>query len=115
MRNFKEFIQFEASGGIILFATAILAMVVSNSPLQHYYHELFELPLTVQIGSFKVVKPFLLWINDGLMAVFFLLVGLEIKREMIAGELNSLSKATLPGIAAAGGMIVPALIFILFN
>lgn len=114
-RTFREFIQLESSGGIILFATAVLALIVSNTPLEVYYHALFDMPVTVEVGALKLSKPFLLWVNDGFMSVFFLLVGLEIKREMFEGELSSIKKAILPAMAAIGGMVVPALIYIYFN
>ena len=99
----------------MLFIAAVVAIVISNSPWQHYYDMLFSLPLSVHLGVIKLSKPLLLWINDGLMTIFFLLVGLEIKREMIEGELNRLVKAALPAIAAVGGMVVPALIYFYFN
>lgn len=111
----REFIQLESSGGIVLFAMALLALIIDNSPLHTWYHHLFNTLVMVQFGEFKLAKPFFLWINDGFMAIFFLLVGLEIKREMIEGELNSFSKAILPGIAAVGGMALPALIYVFFN
>lgn len=114
-RNVREFIQLESSGGIVLFFAAVLALIVDNTALHPYYQSLFNTIVAIHIGSVGLSKPFLLWINDGLMAIFFLLVGLEIKREMLVGELNSLSKAVLPAIAAVGGMVVPALIYVGFN
>lgn len=114
-RLFREFIKLEASGGIILFVTAMLALVIDNTNWAGYYESFFNLKLSVSVGLFTLSKPLLLWINDGFMAVFFLLVGLEMKREMIEGELNSLSKAALPGIAAFGGMFFPAIIYLYFN
>ncbi len=111
----REFIQLETSGGIILLATALLAIIFANTPLRFFYEALFDLPVHISIGYLEISKPLLLWVNDGLMTIFFLLVGLEIKREMMDGELNSLAKAALPGLAAVGGMVVPALIFILLN
>ena len=115
VKYFREFIKLETSGGIILFVTAILAIVIDNSPFHHIYQTFFNMPLVLQLGKLQIAKPLLLWINDGFMAVFFMLVGLEIKREMFEGELNTLSKASLPAIAAFGGMLVPALIYIYFN
>ncbi len=114
-KTIRQFIKFETSGGIALFAAAVLALVMSNTPLEFYYHALFNLPMTVGFGVLKISKPLLLWINDGLMAIFFFLVGLEIKRELFEGELNSIKKATLPAMAAVGGMLVPALIYFYFN
>jgi len=115
IRMLREFIKLESSAGIILFLTAVLALIVDNTPLHNLYHSLFNLPLTLKLGEFGISKPLLLWVNDGFMAVFFFLVGLEIKREMLEGELNTLSKAALPGVAAVGGMVVPALIYLLIN
>lgn len=112
---FKEFIKLESSAGIILFATAMLAMIINNTPLAYYYDSFFSTKISLSIGQFQLSKPLLLWINDGFMAVFFLLVGLEIKREMFEGELNSVAKSILPAIAAVGGMLVPALIYVCFN
>lgn len=114
-RTLREFIKLESSAGIILFCAAILALVLDNSPWHEAYQHVLKLPIILELGAFRISKPLLLWINDGFMAVFFLLVGLEVKRELFEGELNSLSKALLPAIAAVGGMVVPALIFVLFN
>ena len=114
-KNFHEFIKLESSGGIVLFVTAVLALIIDNTPWSPYYHTFFSLPMTIQLGMLTLSKPLLLWINDGFMTIFFLLVGLEIKREIFEGELNSLQKVSLPAFAAFGGMIVPALIYIYFN
>ncbi len=114
-RVLREFIKLESSAGAVLFATAVLAIILDNSPLSHYYQALFQMPVSIQFGPLALAKPFLLWINDGFMAIFFLLVGLEIKREMFEGELNSFTKAILPALAAIGGMAVPALIYVYFN
>ena len=114
-RVIRNFIHLEASGGIALFIMAVLALVVDNSPLSPYYHQFFNTVATVQFGAYALSKPVLLWINDGFMTIFFLLVGLEIKRELFEGELNSFAKAILPAVAAVGGMLVPALIYIGFN
>lgn len=115
VKSFRDFIQLESSGGIVLFAMAVVALVITNSPLAGYYERLFALPLSLHLGALRLEKPLLLWINDGLMAVFFMLVGLEVKREMLEGELSSINKALLPGIAAVGGMVVPALIYVYLN
>jgi NhaA family Na+:H+ antiporter len=105
----------EAAGGIVLMAAAAVALALSNSPFFRLYDLLLETRVVLQVGEFALDKPLLLWINDGLMAVFFFLVGLEIKREVVEGRLSSLPKAALPVIAAVGGMIVPALIYVALN
>ncbi|MFT5420338.1 MAG: NhaA family Na+:H+ antiporter [Candidatus Endobugula sp.] len=111
----KEFFKMSSSGGILLFFAAILAMVFANTPLQGVYELLFSTPVEIRVGSLEIAKPLLLWINDGLMAVFFFLVGLELKRELIEGELSDKRNIILPGIGAIGGMFVPALIYLYFN
>ena len=111
IRIMRDFLKLESSGGVLLFSAAILALVVDNTPLSHYYHALLSAPLSLQLGQFVIGKPLLMWINEGLMTLFFLLVGLEIKREMLEGELNSLRKATLPVMAAIGGMAGPAVVY----
>ncbi|MBB3234166.1 Na+/H+ antiporter NhaA [Phyllobacterium endophyticum] len=105
--SFRSFIESEAAGGIILMAVAALALILANSPLREEYFGI----LKTYIGGLSILH----WVNDALMAVFFLLVGLEIKREMISGQLSNWSRRALPGFAAVGGMIVPALIFLAFN
>jgi NhaA family Na+:H+ antiporter len=114
-RWLQEFLRLEAASGLVLMATTGLAMLVANSPLDRYYAMLLDLPLNISIGASGIRKPLLLWINDGLMAVFFLLVGLELKRELLEGHLSSLRRASLPAYAALGGMIVPAAIYAAFN
>ena len=111
----REFLRLEAAGGIILVGTALAAILLANSPLAFLYDGLLTTPVAVQIGALAVAKPLLLWINDGLMAVFFFLIGLEIKREVLEGELSSLSQTALPAAAAMGGMAVPILVFLAFN
>lgn len=115
LKPFKEFIKLEAVGGITLFACAVLALIVTNSPLHHYYTYIFQAPFSIAVGKIGLTKPILSWVNEGLMTIFFLLIGLEIKRELIKGELSTLAQASLPCIAAIGGMIVPALIFVYAN
>lgn len=115
IRRFREFIKLESSGGIILFCAAVLALIIDNTPLHVYYKAFFHLPLSFRLGEFQLEKPLLLWINDGFMAIFFLLVGLEIKREIIEGELSTFSKSVLPAVAAVGGMVVPAAFYIACN
>jgi len=105
----------EAAGGVILLMAAALALLVSNSPLSPLYDAFLDVPLTVKLGTLGVDKPLLLWINDGLMAIFFFLVGLEIKRELLAGDLASFDRAIMPALAAVGGMVVPAAIYVALN
>ena len=111
----RDFLQKESAGGIVLIFAAALALAVANSPLASAYTGFLEIPVVAAIGSFVIDKPLLLWINDGLMAVFFFLVGLEVKREVLEGQLSSWNKASLPLIAAIGGMAIPALVFIGLN
>ena len=111
----KEFLRLEASAGILLFVAAALAIVLENSPIKWVYDGLLTTPVAVQVGALTLAKPLLLWINDGLMAIFFLLVGLEVKREILQGELSSWSQAVLPTIAAVGGMLVPSGIYVFVN
>jgi NhaA family Na+:H+ antiporter len=111
----RNFFRMESAAGILLFMSAVLALIIANTPLSQYYNLLLDTPVAVQIGALNIAKPLLLWINDGLMAVFFFLVGLELKRELIEGELSDKRNIVLPGIGAIGGMLVPALIFFWFN
>ena len=115
VKPFQEFAHTEASGGLVLLAAAIVALVWANSPFAHYYHDLWHSALSVGFGEFVFSQPLEVWINDGLMAVFFFVVGLEIKREALSGELSSFRQASLPVAAALGGMIVPALIYTAWN
>ncbi|MEM7689020.1 MAG: Na+/H+ antiporter NhaA [Pseudomonadota bacterium] len=111
----KDFLKQESAGGIVLIASAVLALIIANSPLAPSYFGTLETKLNLSYGAFEINKPLLLWINDGLMAVFFFLIGLEVKREMLSGQLSSWDKASLPLMAAIGGMAVPALVFVAFN
>ncbi|MDF2394153.1 Na+/H+ antiporter NhaA [Pseudomonas protegens] len=113
--TFTRFFAMEAASGLLLIAAAILALIINNSPLSWLYNGLLETPVVVQIGALKIAKPLLLWINDGLMALFFLLIGLEVKREVLEGQLSKPSQIVLPGMAAIGGMLVPALIYWFLN
>jgi len=115
MKALQDFLRLEAAGGLFLMMAAVLALVVANSPLSVYYKAFLNLPLEVRIGSFGIAKPLLLWINDGLMAVFFFLVGMELKREVVEGHLSSLRRASLPAFAAVGGMLVPTLFYATLN
>jgi Na+:H+ antiporter, NhaA family len=111
----RDFLRLEAAGGLVLMAAALLALIVANSSWAADYEAFFALPLGFSLPGLALNKPLLLWINDGLMALFFLLVALELKREMLAGELADRSQIILPIVAAAGGMLAPALVFALIN
>jgi len=111
----KKFLSLESASGIMLVIAMILALIAENSFLQVSYDALLQTPVEVRIGKLHLAKPLLLWVNDALMAIFFLLVGLELKREMLIGQLSSPAQIFLPAIAAIGGIIVPALIYIYFN
>lgn len=115
LKPFAEFIRGEATSGIVLMLAAVAALVWANSPWSASYVATWQTTFSIRFGTFVLEKPILLWINDGLMAVFFFLVGLEIKREILIGELASVRKATLPIVAAVGGMVIPSLIFTAFN
>ncbi|WP_174849774.1 Na+/H+ antiporter NhaA [Yersinia artesiana] len=111
----RQFLRQEAAGGLILIFAAAVALFMANSPLQGFYQSFLDVPVSVKIASLDISKPLLLWINDGLMAIFFLVVGLEVKRELLEGSLAGRDKAVFPAIAALGGMLAPALIYLLFN
>lgn len=111
MSRIKAFFALEAAGGIILALAAVLAMIVANSPLSELYNAFIHAPVVVQIGQFEIAKDAHHWINDGLMAVFFFLVGLELKREALIGELSDVKQIVLPAICAIGGMVAPALVY----
>ncbi|WP_449125667.1 Na+/H+ antiporter NhaA [Pseudomonas viridiflava] len=116
MRNtITRFFQLEAAGGLLLIAAAALALIINNSPLSWLYNAFLETPVEARIGALQIAKPLLLWINDGLMALFFLVIGLEVKREVLEGHLSKPSQIVLPGAAAIGGMLVPALIYVALN
>jgi len=114
-RTLNEFLHLESAGGFLLMAAASLAILVANSPLDHFYHAFLESPVEIRVGPLELAKPLLLWVNDGLMAVFFFLVGLEVKREILEGHLSTLRQASLPAFGAVGGMVAPALIYWFFN
>lgn len=105
----------KSSGGIVLMVAAALAIICANSPLQPYYQLLLSTPVEIRIADFSIDKPLLLWINDGLMAIFFFYVGLELKRDLIEGELSEPKKIVLPAVGAIGGMAIPALIYVFFT
>ncbi|MGO2277635.1 MULTISPECIES: Na+/H+ antiporter NhaA [unclassified Psychrobacter] len=115
IRRIKAFFEFEAAGGIVLALAAVAAMIIANSPLNVWYESFIHAPVAIQIGDFAIAKDAHHWINDGLMAVFFFLVGLELKREVLIGELSNVKQIILPAGAALGGMIMPAIVYILFN
>lgn len=105
----------ESAGGILLFISAVLALICANTPLVAYYELLLSTPVEIRVGALEIAKPLLLWVNDGLMALFFFLVGLELKRELVEGELADKRNIILPGVGAIGGMLAPALIYLYFN
>ncbi|WNK00624.1 Na+/H+ antiporter NhaA [Thalassospiraceae bacterium LMO-JJ14] len=111
-QSLNQLLHHEAAPGVLLVIAAALAMAMENSPLAWLYDSLLGLPVVVGVGGLVIDKPLLLWINDGLMAVFFFMVGLEIKREVLTGRLSSFDQASLPALAAIGGMAAPALIYL---
>ena len=110
MQRIQKFFQSEASGGVLLLIFALMAIVLANTALSENYFHFLDTPVSVQFGAFSIAKPLLMWVNDGFMAVFCVLVGMEVKRERLEGSLSSYQQAIFPAIAAIGGMIVPALI-----
>lgn len=109
------FFKLETAGGLLLMFAALLAMLCANTFLAAYYELLLSTPVEIRVGALNIAKPLLLWINDGLMAIFFFLVGLELKRELVEGELSDKRNIILPGVGAIGGMLFPALIYLYFN
>ncbi|WHZ27074.1 MAG: Na+/H+ antiporter NhaA type [Nitrospira sp.] len=107
----RTFLKLESAGGILLIVAAGLAMVCANTDMKHLYESLLKIPVGVQFGSLQIHKPLLLWINDGLMVLFFFLVGMELKREVIEGELSDVANLGLPALGALGGMAIPAGIY----
>ena len=110
-----DFLKKETAGGIILMIAAVAAILCANSSFETYYRLFLSTAVEVRVGGFEIAKPLLLWINDGLMAIFFFLIGLELKRELVEGELSNKKNIILPGIGAVGGMLVPAAIYVFFN
>lgn len=115
MSRLKIILHHESIGGLLLLLAALCAMTVKNSSFEPLYDALLNTPIEVSVGTFEIAKPLLLWVNDGLMAIFFFLIGLELKREMLEGHLARRSQVILPTVAAVGGMIFPALIYVFFN
>lgn len=115
LKPFQRFINAEYSSGIVLFSSVLLAIMWANSPWAHSYHSLWENEFSLSLNDYTLSKSLHHWINDGLMAIFFFVIGLELKREIMSGELSSLKRATLPIVAAVGGMIVPAILYSLLN
>ncbi|MBE0613527.1 MAG: Na+/H+ antiporter NhaA [Burkholderiales bacterium] len=111
----QRLVHAESFPGVLLFVAAVLAMLVANSPMAGAHQAFLDIPIVVKIGAFEIAKPLLLWVNDGLMAVFFFLVGLELKREVLQGELSSFRQAFLPVAAAIGGIAGPAAIYAIMN
>ncbi len=111
----KDFLKLESASGILLILASILALVLANSVLSGHYRSLLDIPVHIRVGNLEIAKPLLLWINDGLMAVFFFLIGLELKREFVEGELSEPRKIILPALGAIGGMAVPAAVYLLVN
>lgn len=115
VNSFEEFIKKESSAGILLILATLAALIFKNTFLKEYYDTFLTTPVVVQFGLLKIDKDLHLWINDGLMAIFFFLIGLEVKREMVEGHLSTIGQAMLPGIAALGGVVVPSLVYAYFN
>jgi NhaA family Na+:H+ antiporter len=114
-RRISRFLEHDAAGSVLLIGAAGLALLLANSPLAGFYRALFEIEVEVRVAEFQVLKPLLLWINDGLMAIFFFTVGLELKREVLGGELSTPSQVALPAFGALGGMIAPAAFYAWIN
>jgi len=114
-KTLRQMVQHDSLGGLLLIFMALLALVIANSPLSPMYKSFLATPVQIRLGEFYINKPLLLWVNDGLMALFFFLIGLEVKREVFIGQMRSLDKVILPGIAAIAGIIFPALIYVGFN
>ena len=111
----QKFVRIESLSGMLLFGATILALILANSPLADRFQSLWQYKMGISTSGFELIKPLILWINDGLMAIFFFLIGLEIKRELMIGELNSVKKASFPLFAAIGGMLAPVLLFLILN
>lgn len=115
INKIKDFLKLESASGMLLLFFATVAIVLANTPFSDLYFDFLEMPVSIQIGLFSIHKPLIMWVNDGFMAVFFTLVGLEVKRELLVGALSSYQRAIFPAIGAVGGMVVPALIYWAMN
>lgn len=115
INRIKDFLKLESASGMLLLLFATIAIIWANTPFRDYYFDFLELPVSIQVGLFSIHKPLIMWVNDGFMAVFFVLVGLEVKRELLVGALSSYQRAIFPAIGAIGGMVVPALIYWAMN
>jgi NhaA family Na+:H+ antiporter len=115
IRFTQKFLQNESSSGIILMIVTVLVLLISNSSLAHLYHSILHIDIEVRFADFSINKHLYHWVNDGLMAIFFLLIGIEVKREILEGDLSSWKRAVLPLVAAVGGVVMPASIYILLN
>ena len=111
----QDFLKLESASGILLMIAALLALIVANSPLDQYYSIFLNVPVEFRVGELEIAKPLLWWVNDGLMAIFFFMIGLELKREIMEGELNRAANVLLPAIGAVGGVLVPVAIFSFLN
>ncbi|MEN8147910.1 MAG: Na+/H+ antiporter NhaA [Campylobacterota bacterium] len=114
-QSLLNFFKGGSAVGVLLIIATVLAMLLSNSPFAHMYENFLDIPVVISVHEFSIAKPLLLWVNDGLMAIFFFMVGMEIKREVLEGSLNHISKVVVPAFAAIGGMVVPALVYVAFN
>lgn len=114
-KSISQFMRHHITGGLVLFSSVVIAVVWVNSPWAEYYHRLWDTRFAIRVGHFNLNQTLHVWINDGLMTLFFFVIGLQLKREFIGGELSTVKKAALPMVAALGGMVMPALIFLLFN
>ncbi len=115
MKFIDEFLEKESSSGVLLIFVTLLALLLSNTFLSSWYQSFLHIPVVIKVGALELDKSLYHWVNDGLMVIFFLLIGLEVKREVVEGQLSSIKKAALPLIAALGGMVVPAAFYIFFN
>ncbi len=115
MKMIEEFIKKESASGLLLIFATVMALIFSNTALSPLYQSFLHIPVEIRVGPLQLNHALYHWVNDGLMAIFFFLIGLEVKREILEGELSSVSQIALPGIAAVGGMVVPAAIYLIFN
>jgi len=115
LSSFQKFVKTESLAGVLLFGATIIALIWANSPYGAYYENLWQYKIGISFQDFELKKPLILWVNDGLMAIFFFLIGLELKRELLLGEINTVKKATFPLIAALGGVIVPIILYLVLN